>query len=151
MVKQPYWYWALFFFLLWGCGGALGPARTTLSVAAESLNTLDREMAPQYANVAAIALERANTQEEYTQLLEGWNALERTMRDAKAALLLAQGLLDVYEKAAGVHEFLDAMTALTQAMSEVRDALNLAEVPVPSELTRAINMVKQLIHKEEDL
>lgn len=134
--------------LLTGCPPPQA-AQTSLTTCAHALVAVDDVVAPAYATAHAEALEESETREEYDAAMATWNGVEDAMRITRQALLSAQDALNAWRASATEATFKAALPALLGALRGLFDVLMVAEVEVPSELIRALELVAAFLEVED--
>lgn len=121
------------------CGGAPDAAKHGLSVASIAVRATDDVVAERYAIAAAEAYDAATSLADYREQMTGWDAAERALRTARAALFGLQSALDAWDDA-GEGDWPGAAACLSKALLDVRSAIVAVGVTVPAALLAALEL-----------
>lgn len=127
---------------VFGCGGVPKGARETLTVSARALLVVDGVTATRYTEAAEQALHEATSLANYHDRMAPWDAAEEAIRDAKAALLVAEQALDAWDSTGDKKSFQEAAKVLARTLATVADVLTDVGIVLPSTLQTALNLAQ---------
>lgn len=137
----------LFVFLL-ACGATpQQTARHFVVGTAEVLVVTDAVVAVEYTTHARAALEASSDLASYRLAMAPFDDLERALRTAHSALLLAEGAVNVWDNG-GITTWPHAFACVVGALVGLRDLLRVAGVPLPAELVSLLDGVHAVTDTE---
>lgn len=124
-------------------------ARHTVSAAAIALDLTDIASAQAYTIAAHRALEASADMPSYRAAMAPYDTLETALRTARSALDLADSVVRVWEQG-GVQpsNWQQAVACLIGALEGVREVVVAAGVPLPAELTGALDAARGFAHPD---
>lgn len=128
-----------------GCGATpQQTARHFVDGAGEALDITDIAVAQAYTDRAREALAAASDLAAYHAAMAPMDDLERGLRVARSALELGDAAIRVWDQN-GARDFPQALSCIVGALVGLRSLLTAANVPIPPEITAALDLVHEVV------